>query len=463
MLHQDGVVANSVDFGLYSPVFKVIIHHMNIHMILLSGGSGKRLWPLSNEVRSKQFLRVLENGSGDHESMLQRVFRQLRAEFSDAHVVVATGAAQREQILSQLGDAVDIVSEPQRRDTFPAIALATTFLHDSCGSPDNDVVVVLPVDVFAEQHYFSTLGRMCEVVEAGGAELVLMGIAPTFTSSRFGYMVPGKPAEGYALIERFVEKPPLKLATDLIAGGALWNGGVFAFRLGYLMDIVRSHVGKLSFSKLHETYETLEKTSFDYAVVEKASSVAMVPYDGMWKDLGTWDALAQEIGPQGIGEQLLSTTTEGTVVVNELEIPVVVVGTRNLIVAASPDGILVSDTQPGTELKPLVDTLGHPPRFEQLRWGTRTVLDRRHYGRDGAGETREVELDALQEASITCAVGTILVMVCTTGRGSWTIGRDTIQVEAGTTIPVASGASGILYSENGLRLVEIVVPNVENV
>ena len=461
MLHQDAVVANSVDFGLYSPVSKVIIHHMNIHMILLSGGSGKRLWPLSNEVRSKQFLRVLENGSGGHESMLQRVFRQLRAEFSDAHVVVATGAAQREQILSQLGDAVDIVSEPQRRDTFPAIALATTFLHDSCGSPDNDVVVVLPVDVFAEQHYFATLGRMCEVVQSGGAELVLMGIAPTFASSRFGYMVPGKPAEGYALIERFVEKPPLELATDLIAGGALWNGGVFAFRLGYLMDIVRSHVGKLSFSKLHDAYGTLEKTSFDYAVVEKASSVAMVPYDGMWKDLGTWDALAQEIGPQGIGEQLLSVSTEGTVVVNELGIPVVVVGTRNLIVAASPDGILVTDTQPGSELKPLVDTLKHPPRFEQLRWGTRTVLDRSHDRQDTAGETREVELDALQETSITCAVGTTLVMVCTTGRGSWTIGRDTIQVEAGTTIHVASGASGIVYSEKGLRFVEIVVPNGE--
>lgn len=463
MLLQYAVVANFVDFGLYSPVYKVIIHHMNIHMILLSGGSGKRLWPLSNEIRSKQFLRVLGYGSGGHESMLQRVFRQLRAEFSGAHVVVATGAAQREQILSQLGDTVDIVSEPQRRDTFPAIALAMTFLHDCCGSSDDDVVVVLPVDVFAEQHYFTTLGRMCEVVEAGDAELVLMGIAPTFASSRFGYMVPGKPADGYAHIERFVEKPSLELAADLIAGGALWNGGVFAFRLGYLMEIVRSHVGNLSFSDLYETYGTLEKTSFDYAVVEKATSVAMVPYDGMWKDLGTWDALAQEIGPKGIGEQLLSASTEGTVVVNELEIPVVVAGTRNLIVAASPDGILVSDIQSGSELKPLVDTLKHPPRFEQLRWGTRRVLERAHDRLDTVGETRVVELAALQEAPISCAMGTTLIMVCSTGRGSWTIGGDTRQVEPGTTIRVADGASGLLYSEKGLRVVEIVVPNVENV
>jgi len=431
-------------------------------MILLSGGSGKRLWPLSNEIRSKQFLRVLKDGRGGYESMLQRVFRQLRAEFPAAHVVVATGAAQREQILSQLGDAVDIVSEPQRRDTFPAIALAATFLHDRCGSPDEDVVVVLPVDVFAEQHYFTTIGRMCEVVEAGIAELVLMGIAPTFASSRFGYMVPGKPAEGCALIERFVEKPSLELAADLIAGGALWNGGVFACELGYLMEIVRSHVGTLSFSRLHDSYGTLEKTSFDYAVVEKATSVAMVPYNGMWKDLGTWDTLAQEIGPQGIGEQLLSTTTEGTVVINELGIPVVVVGTRNLIVATSPDGILVSDAQPGVELKPLVDTLGHPPRFEQLRWGTRTILDRTCDGRDGLREIRNVELVALQEVSITGTVGTILVMVCTDGMGTWTIGGDTRQVEPGTTIHVAGGASGVLHSDMGMRLVEIAVPDMEN-
>ena len=452
-----------MDFGLYSLVHKVIIHRMNIHMILLSGGSGKRLWPLSNEIRSKQFLRVLGDGLGGHESMLQRVFRQLRAEFAQAHVVVATGAAQREQILSQLGDAVDIVSEPQRRDTFPAIALSTTFLHDCCGGSDDDVVVVLPVDVFAEQHYFTTLGRMCSVVQSGGAQLVLMGIAPTSASSRFGYMVPGKPADGYVHIERFVEKPSLELAADLIAKGALWNGGVFAFKLGYLMEIVRSHVGDRSFSDLHEAYGTLEKTSFDYAVVEKATSVAMVPYDGIWKDLGTWETLAQEIGAQGIGEQMLSASTKGTVVVNELGIPVVVVGTRNLIVAASPDGILVSDTQPQSELKPLVDTLKHSPRFEQLRWGTRIVLDRPHNDWEGKGETRIVELDARQEASITGVAGTTVVMVCTEGGGVWATSEEPRQVEPGTTIRIPSGTSGVLYSESGLRLVEIVVPNAQKV
>jgi mannose-1-phosphate guanylyltransferase len=229
------------------------------------------------------------------------------------------------------------------------------------------------------------------------------------------------------------------------------------------MEIVRSHVGDRSFSDLHEAYGTLEKTSFDYAVVEKATSVAMVPYDGMWKDLGTWEALALEIGPQGIGEQMLSASTKGTVVVNELGIPVVVVGTRNLIVAASPDGILVSDTQPQSELKPLVDTLKHPPRFEQLRWGTRKVLDRPHNGWDGKGETRIVELVARQDASITGVAGTTLVMVCTEGSGVWTTGGGSRQIEPGMTIHIPSGTSGVLYSENGLRFVEIVVPNAEKV
>ena len=154
-----------------------------MNIILLSGGSGKRLWPLSNEIRSKQFLKIFKNGD-DHESMVQRVYRKIREIDPEATVTVATGKSQVSAIKNQLGEDVGISVEPCRRDTFPAIALAAAFLHDKMGVDGEEAVVVCPVDPCVDEDYFMAIKKLWELAQEGEANIVLMGIDPTYPSEK---------------------------------------------------------------------------------------------------------------------------------------------------------------------------------------------------------------------------------------------------------------------------------------
>lgn len=149
-----------------------------MHIILLSGGSGKRLWPLSNDIRSKQFIKFFRKEDGEYESMVQRMYRQIREVDSKAKVIIATSKTQVSSIHNQLGGEVSVCVEPCRRDTFPAIALASAYLHDVEKVPDQEPVVVCPVDPYVENDYFQAIKRLGEIAAAGEANLVLMGWFP---------------------------------------------------------------------------------------------------------------------------------------------------------------------------------------------------------------------------------------------------------------------------------------------
>ena len=170
-------------------------------MILLSGGSGKRLWPLSNGVRSKLFLRLLQSPSGEEESMLQRVRRQIGETFETVSVTIATGWTQLEAIRNLLGDNVDVVAEPERRDTFPAIALSVSYLFFEKGVADDDVIVVMPYDTYDESGYFDAVRKMAALVKEGTAEIALMGVVPSCPSTKYGYSVFPKISFDYEMVE----------------------------------------------------------------------------------------------------------------------------------------------------------------------------------------------------------------------------------------------------------------------
>lgn len=154
-------------------------------------------------------------------------------------------------------------------------------------------------------------------------------------------------------VERFTEKPDVKTAEQLLAQGALWNGGVFAFRLGYLMQILEKYMPGMTFDQIHARYEDFPKISFDYEVVEKAKSVAVVPYTGEWRDLGTWNTLTEKLPAQTSGNAKLFDS-ENTHIVNELGIPVIGLGLKDLVIVVSPEGILVSDKASSEKLKSLL-------------------------------------------------------------------------------------------------------------
>lgn len=232
-----------------------------------------------------------------------------------------------------------MVAEPKRRDTFPVIALACLYLEKEKLCSSDEVVVVMPSDPYTDEGYFRIIKQMSEAVKQDVAELVLMGIQPTYASTKYGYIVPRSRVGSTLQMERFTEKPDENKAKELIDGSALWNGSVFVFRLGYLLVIARKYVQADSFKEAVKHYGEFPKISFDYEVAEKAESVAVVPFAGIWKDLGTWDALSEVLGVKAAGNMLLDKNSRNTHVVNRLGLPCVCVeGGGNLIVAASRTG-----------------------------------------------------------------------------------------------------------------------------
>lgn len=345
-----------------------------MNIVLLSGGSGKRLWPLSNDIRSKQFIKIFKKEDGEFESMVQRVYRQIRTVDKDATVTIATSKTQVSAIHNQLGEEVGVCVEPCRRDTFPAIALASAYLHDVKGISAEESVVVCPVDPYVEADYFEAIKRLGQLAEKGDANLVLMGIEPTYPSEKYGYIIPSNKEE-VSFVDTFKEKPDAKTAEEYIRQGALWNGGVFAYKLKYVLERAHELIDFTDYEDLFAKYETLTKISFDYAVVEKEKQIQVMRFAGQWKDLGTWNTLTEAMQDSSVGEAILNETCENVHVVNELDVPVLCMGLKDVVVSASPEGILVSDKEQSSYIKPYVDQIDQQIMFAEKSWGSFRVLD----------------------------------------------------------------------------------------
>lgn len=345
-----------------------------MNIILLSGGSGKRLWPLSNDVRSKQFIKLFKDEHGEYESMVQRVYRQITTVDSEAKVTIATSKTQVSAIYNQLGDSVSVCVEPMRRDTFPAIALAAAYLKDELGVGMDEVVAVCPVDPFVDNSYYEGVKRLETLVKAGTASLTLMGVEPTYPSEKYGYIIPAS-ADAVSPVKEFKEKPDRETAEEYLKVGALWNAGVFAFKLGYLIEKAHSMIDFTDYRDLYAKYETLTKISFDYAVVEKETSIQVMRYSGEWKDVGTWNMMAEVMADITKGAVTLDETCENVNVVNELDIPILVMGARDMVIAASGDGILISDKERSGYIKPYAEKIATDVRYAEKSWGSYNVID----------------------------------------------------------------------------------------
>ena len=313
-----------------------------MNIILLSGGSGKRLWPLSNDVRSKQFIKIFKKEDGSYESMVQRVYRQIKTVDTDASVVVATSKSQVSSIHNQLGDDVGICVEPCRRDTFPAIALACSYLKDVQKIDINEPVVVCPVDPYVEDDYFKALQDLSTEAVNSSSNLVLMGIEPTYPSEKYGYIIPSD-KEKVSKVLSFKEKPTKEVAEEYIKKGALWNGGVFAFKLKYVLEKAHELIDFTDYDDLFSKYDSLTKISFDYAVVEHEKEIEVIRFKGMWKDLGTWNTLTEAMEENIVGKGELNDTCKNVHIIKEMDTPILAMVLHDVVISASPEGILVSD------------------------------------------------------------------------------------------------------------------------
>lgn len=345
-----------------------------MNLILLSGGSGKRLWPLSNDIRSKQFIKIFPMEGGGYESMVQRVYRQIQSVDKDATVTIATSKTQVSAIHNQLGRGVGVSVEPCRRDTFPAIALAAAYLRDIKGVSEEEAVVVCPVDPYVEKEYFVAVRELGELARQGNANLTLMGIEPAYPSEKYGYIIPCNQDE-VSSVQTFKEKPNVATAREYIARGALWNGGIFAFKLKYVLEKAHELIDFTDYEDLFDKYASLEKISFDYAVVEKEPEIQVMRFAGEWKDLGTWNTLTEAMGSNIVGDAQMNERCRNVHVINELDVPVLCMGLEDVVVSASPQGILVSDKEQSSYIKPFVDEIDQQIMFAEKSWGSFQVLD----------------------------------------------------------------------------------------
>jgi mannose-1-phosphate guanylyltransferase len=361
-------------------------------------------------------------------------------------------------IHSQLGSGIPVIVEPDRRDTFAAIALSASWLHTVQETDLSETVVILPVDPFVEDSFFEHLKLLETVLNDSGAELALMGVRPTHPAEKYGYMVPEGPADGeagYLTISRFVEKPSADVASELIGHGALWNCGVFAFRLGFIIGLLREKGLPVQYDDLVRQYHRLPKVSFDYEVAERTRHIAALRYDGFWKDLGTWNTLTEEIRTSVIGKGMISDDCVNTHVVNELHIPVAVLGLSNVVVSASYDGILVTDKAASHRVKDLIQDVAQRPMYEECRWGSYRTLDFQVYPDGREVLTKRIVIAGGQNLSYHWHARRSEIWTILSGEGEMILEGQLTSVKAGEVHRIPAYARHSIRAITEMEMVEV--------
>jgi mannose-1-phosphate guanylyltransferase len=429
-------------------------------MLLLSGGSGKRLWPLSNDARSKQFLKVLTDPNGVMESMVQRVWRQLELSGLVESSYVATGKSQLDLLNSQLDHSAQIIVEPERRDTFPAIALAATYLYSILGVSLQEVITILPVDPFVELTFFDKIKQLEDMVLSSGADLALIGVKPTYPSEKYGYIVPESLGDGshralYSKVSHFREKPQESQAEELIQQHALWNCGVFAFKLDYIINQLVQRGYPIQYEAMLQHYNLMPKISFDYEIVEQAKHIIVAPYEGGWKDLGTWNTLTEEMDEHLVGKGIIGEECRNTHLINELPMPVTVLGLSNVAVVASADGILVTDKAASPRIKDVMKHMEQRPMYEERRWGWYRVLDYTHSREKQEVLTKRIHIYQGKNQSYQVHFKKSEVWTVISGSGEFVLDGILYTIKEGDVLAIPQGSEHSILAITDMDIIEV--------
>jgi len=350
-----------------------------VHPLLLCGGSGTRLWPLSRKSHPKQFARLL-----GEESLFQATARRLTGEGLAAPMVI-TASDFRFVVTEQLAAAEiapeAVLIEPAARNTAPAIGAAALALE--ARSP-GALMLVAPSDhVIPDAPAFRAAVRAAAPAAAGG-RIVTFGIRPDRAETGYGWLeLDAAPEADFAPVPQplrgFVEKPDAATARALLAGGRhLWNAGIFLFSTTTILEAFERHApamleglraavegaqGDLGFTRLApEPWAGLDAISIDYAVMEKADNLAVVPFGGAWSDLGSWEAVWREGGPDARGSvtsgPALAMDCDDTLLrAEDPDQQLVGLGLDNIVAVAMPDAVLVAHRDRAQEVKRVVETL----------------------------------------------------------------------------------------------------------
>ncbi len=367
--------------------------------VVMCGGAGTRLWPVSRESMPKQFVPLVDERS---------TFQQVLGRIADAELferpIIITNSDFRFIVAEQLRECdieADIVLEPMRRDSAMAVAVAATLARER--NPEAAVLILAADHVVRNVEAFKSACREAAIAAADGL-IVTFGINPTFPATHYGYIRPGSKVNGGAAlaVEAFVEKPDAETAGDYVAENYLWNSGNFAFRADIMLEeiaryepeiaaaaklAVEGMARDLDFLRLPaEPFGQAPKKSIDYAVMERTDRAAVVPVDLGWSDVGSWSAVWDVMSHDADGNASTGSVvfhdSRNSLVRSEDAILTAVVGLEDIIVVATPDAVLVTSRDKAEQVKGLVEQLkaqNRPQADQHLRiyrpWGYYQGID----------------------------------------------------------------------------------------
>ena len=370
--------------------------------VILCGGAGTRLWPLSRRDMPKQFLALAGN-----RSLLAQTLARAGDVATDGALIV-TGADHQyivREAAAEAGLTARVVVEPVGRNTAPALNLAALAACQYSPGETGPILVCMPSDHYMPDHgaFQAAIATAARTAEAG--YWVTLGIIPRRPSSAYGYVTPGPPLEGFPdvrLADRFVEKPDANQAEELVAAGAFWNAGIFVVRADVLIASMEAHAADIATAcraamasaREHnglvrirmEHFEKVRSISIDHAVMEREAQVAVVPYAAAWNDIGSWTALddindADEAGNRIDGDGM--TTDCANVTIRSPNRLAAAVGVSDLVIADTPDALLVAAKDKAEDVRAIVaelDRKGRPEIFSQIfemrPWGSFRSLER---------------------------------------------------------------------------------------
>jgi mannose-1-phosphate guanylyltransferase/mannose-6-phosphate isomerase len=359
--------------------------------LVLAGGSGTRLWPLSRKNYPKQFLKL----DGEKSLLRQTVERLLRV-LSEDDIVVMTNSEYKFYVKSDLGGIDHVILEPEGRNTAPAIALGVKYCTERLGCSEEEILFIFPSDhVIKPVDRFMEYVRLAEEMAKKGY-LLTFGIRPDRPETGYGYIKKGERIDGDAgslyQVERFTEKPDVETAMTYInEGGYYWSSGMFAFGIGTIMGEFKQHVPKIdemlskSFDEMMVQFNRMPDISIDYAVMEKSDRVAVLPLDLYWNDIGSWDSLSDLLsrdkdGNAAVGDVMTIDTKNCLIFSNKRLLATI--GLKDCLIVETDDAVLVAKKGEAWKVREIVNRLKESKRKEASEhvttyrpWGNYTVLE----------------------------------------------------------------------------------------
>lgn len=284
-----------------------------------------------------------------------------------------------------------------------------------------------------------------------------MGIEPTYPSEKYGYIIPDT-ANHTARVKTFREKPTADVASAYIKEGALWNGGVFACKLKYVLERAHELIDFADYQDLYAKYDTLTSISFDYAVVEHEENIQVQRFAGSWKDLGTWNTLTEAMKDNVIGKGVMNSSCENVHILNEMDVPVLAMGLHDVVISASPEGILVSDKEESAHIKPFVDKFDQEIMFAEKSWGRYKVM---------MFETGSLTIKVTLKPGHSMSYHShklrdeVWVVIC--GEGRTIVDGYEQTVKAGDVITINAGCRHTVVAVSELKIVEVQLGKAINV